>query len=83
VEPARWCCGANLDYRVVRSDNGRSGDHFWLSLAQLTDTGNPLISTKRLQSCRPKRADCFARRESGIFRFANFLRDETPWRRVY
>jgi hypothetical protein len=27
--------------------------------------------------------DCFARRESGIFRFANFLRDETQWRRVY
>jgi hypothetical protein len=50
VEPARWCGGANLDYRLVRSDNGRSGDHFWLSLAQLGDTGNPLISGERLQS---------------------------------
>src|SRR6478609_459877 len=46
VEPARWCGGANLDYRLVRSDNGRSGDHFWLSLAQLADTGNPLIRGK-------------------------------------
>jgi hypothetical protein len=44
VEPAGWCGGANLDCRLVRSDNGRSGDHFWLSLAQLIDTGNPLIS---------------------------------------
>src|SRR4029077_15569509 len=55
VEPARWCGGANLDCRLVRSDNGRSGDHFWLSLAQLSDTGNPLISSKRLQSYHPKR----------------------------
>jgi hypothetical protein len=46
VEPARWCGGANLDCRLVRSDNGRSGDHFWLSLAQLADTGNPLIGVK-------------------------------------
>jgi hypothetical protein len=45
VEPARWCGGANLDYRLVRSNSGRSGDHFWLSLAQLADTGNPLIRT--------------------------------------
>jgi hypothetical protein len=55
VEPARWCGGANLDYRLVRSDNGRSGDHFWLSLAQLIDIGEPLISGKRLQSCHPNR----------------------------
>jgi hypothetical protein len=40
---------------LVRSDNGRSGDHFWLSLAQLSDTGNPLISGKRLQSYHPNR----------------------------
>src|SRR6478609_8727606 len=44
VEPACWCGDANLDYRLVRSDNGRSGDHFWLSLAQLGDAGNPLIN---------------------------------------
>jgi hypothetical protein len=46
VEPARWCGGTDLDHRLVRSDNGRSGNRFWLSLAQLSDTGNPLISGK-------------------------------------
>jgi hypothetical protein len=50
VEPDRWCGDTNLDYRLVRSNNGRSGDHFWFSLTQLTETGNPLISGKRLQS---------------------------------
>src|SRR6476619_5747172 len=55
VEPARWCGGANLDCRLVRSDSGGSGDHFWLSPAELGDTGNPLSSGKRLQSYQPKR----------------------------
>jgi hypothetical protein len=67
VEPARWCGGANLDCGLVRSDNGRSGNRFWLSLAQLADTGNPLIGEKTLQSyssearglfCAPSKRYC-------------------------
>jgi hypothetical protein len=50
VEPDRWCGDTNLDYRLVRSNNRRSGDHFWFSLTQLTEIGNPLISGKRLES---------------------------------
>src|SRR4029079_5944002 len=50
VEPARGCGGAKLDYRLVRSDNGRSGDNFWLSLAQLGDTGKPCNRVQDLQS---------------------------------
>jgi tetratricopeptide (TPR) repeat protein len=46
VESHRWCSGVDLDHRLVRRDNGCSGDHFWLSLAQLADTGNPLIRGK-------------------------------------
>ena len=53
--PLGWCGGANLDCRLVRSDSGRSGDRFWLSLAQLIDTGKPLISGKRFQSYHPNR----------------------------
>src|SRR5258705_110002 len=75
LESARWCGGANLYYRLVCSDNGRSGDHFWLSLAQLADTGSPLIRGKPLQPYHPKTADCFACRRSSIVRFANFLCD--------
>jgi len=46
VESHRWCSGVDLDHRLVRTDNGCSGDHFWLSLAQPADTGNPLIKGK-------------------------------------
>src|SRR5215510_5524222 len=46
VESHRWCSGVDLDHRLVRVDNGCSGNHFWLSLAQLADTGNPLIRGK-------------------------------------
>src|SRR6266496_3457490 len=37
VESGRGCGGADLDYGVVRSDIGCSGNHFWLPLAQLAD----------------------------------------------
>ena len=50
VESARWCGGANLDYRLVRSDNGRSGGHFWLSVAQLADTGD-IINRVVVKDC--------------------------------
>jgi hypothetical protein len=60
---------------VVRSDNGRSGDHFWLSLAQLADTGNPLIRGKTSSVLPAEEGGLFSCRGSGTVRFANFLCD--------
>jgi hypothetical protein len=68
---------------LVRGNNGRSGNRFWLSLAQLSDTGNPLISGKTSSVLPSEEDGLFCVPEIGIFRFANFLCDETQWRRVY
>src|SRR5690349_1678596 len=35
LESNRWCSSADLDYRLVRRDNGCSGRYFRLSFAQL------------------------------------------------
>ena len=48
--PARWCGGADLDYRLVCSDNGRSGNRFWLSLAQLACLGGRIVIAIRFKS---------------------------------
>src|SRR5215813_6055655 len=35
VESNRRRSDADLDHRLVRGDNGRAGNHFWVSLAQV------------------------------------------------
>src|SRR5262249_30929439 len=37
--------GADLDHRLVRSDTGRSGNNFWLSLAQFANPGGSIVTT--------------------------------------
>src|SRR5437667_12541729 len=44
MEPGSRCRDADLDYGVVRSDIRCVGSHFWLPLAQLTDSACALVN---------------------------------------
>src|SRR2546425_4559737 len=74
VESGCRCGGADLDYGVVRSDIGCSGNHFWLPLAQLADICCTLVRERPFLAFAPARELTRSRGWAAVYlSFKDFL----------